>query len=506
MNVAETETLIDALKASFTAAQQVSDGVDGPVALIWTDANGQWKPLLQALKKTLPQLFLLGPYAPDERQGPVIWLKCIVARTLPDVAPEERVAPILYLPKVGRQDLRAAGDCNPILRPLVELQYRGAVWHQRNGRDWTVEAFLTSDDALALDIARDSNTREAMLRALPVLAREPIVGLRGRRLDAGDFDRLAIGDPVRDLLKWMSDAKTFDERSDADHWATFRDICNREFSFDPDTDEIHASADALAEGGGKWEEVWQRFCDAPKLFPGVSAALRASLQRDLLRPIDPSRKPSHNENLENKLRRELEEVADLVHGDACDRVLALEEEHKARRGWVWAQLNESPFALALDPLGRLACAAKRPLGGATVETLIADYVAEGWRCDLAALEAQSCLKPGAKHNLVVKVVRALYEPWLDRSARRFQELLSADEGDPGKFATAIDTAADTCILFTDGLRLGGKRSRHVVTREARVARPKDTTVASDCSNTHRLRNDKAAGFTSTCCLQRRFGC
>ena len=138
MNVAETETLIDALKASFTAAQQVSDGVDGPVALIWTDANGQWKPLLQALKKTLPQLFLLGPYAPDERQGPVIWLKCIVARTLPDVAPEERVAPILYLPKVGRQDLRAAGGLQsyPAAVSRAAISWRGlasAQWPRLDG-------------------------------------------------------------------------------------------------------------------------------------------------------------------------------------------------------------------------------------------------------------------------------------------------------------------------------------------------------------------------------------
>ena len=28
------------------------------------------------------------------------------------------------------------------LKPLVELQYRGVCWTQRNGRDWAVEAFL----------------------------------------------------------------------------------------------------------------------------------------------------------------------------------------------------------------------------------------------------------------------------------------------------------------------------------------------------------------------------
>ncbi len=449
---ASAETLIDAMKSSLAAALRVPDGVSTPVALLWTDTDGQWRPLLPVLRKALPQLYLLGPYAPDERQGPVIWLKCIVDRTLPDVSPEEGVVPILYLPNVGRQDLRAAGDCDPILQPLVELQYRGGVWHQRNGRDWTVEAFLTSDDALALDIARDSSTRDAMLRALPLLAQEPIAGLRGRRLEADDFDRLAIGDPVRDLLTWMSDTKVFEERSDADRWATFRDICVREFGFDPETAGIRAAADSLAEGGGKWDEVWQRFCDAPKLYPGVSVALRTSQPRDLLSLIDQSRRPGFNDGRENELRKKLEGVTDLVHGEACDRVATLDEDHRERREWVWAQLGESHFALALDPLGRLARAAKRALGGATAEAVISDYVAEGWRCDLAAIEALTILKPGAEHNLVTRVVRALYEPWLERSARRFQELLSADDADPGKLVSAIEAEADICILFTDGLR------------------------------------------------------
>lgn len=452
MNPAQAETLADAIKGSFAAALRTPDGVSTPVALLWTDADGQWKPLLPALQKVLPQLYLLGPYAPDERQGPVIWLKCIVDRTLPDVAPEEGVVPILYLPNVGRQELRAVADCDSMLHPLIELQYRGAVWHQRNGRDWTVEAFLTSDDSIALDIARDRRTRDAMLRALPLLAQEPIASLRGQRLDADDFDRLAISDPVRDLLMWMSDTEGFEERSDGERWSTFRDVCAREFGFDPDSDGIRAATDALTGGGDKWDEVWQRFRDSPRLYPGVSTALRAARPKDLLDLINQSRWPKLNEEQESKLQRELEAVAEVAHGKACDKIEALDEEHEERRRWVWAELGESPFAFALEPLGRLARAARRTLGGSTVEALISEYVADGWRCDLAAIEALTSLKAGTEHNLVTRVVRALYEPWLDRCALRFQEFLSADESDPSKLVTAIEADADTCILFTDGLR------------------------------------------------------
>src|SRR5690606_17929626 len=109
------------------------------------------------------------------------------------------------------------------------------------------------------------------------------------------------------------------------------------------------------------------------------------------------------------------------------------------RGWVWAQIGESPYAVALEPLGRLARTAKRPLGAATVEALVAEYASQGWRCDRAAIEALSSLKPGNENTLVAKVVRALYEPWLDRSARRFQELLSADGVDPARLASGISS-------------------------------------------------------------------
>ncbi len=446
------KTLVDALEASLTVALRSPDGVAPPAALLLTDADGQWAPLIPTLQKALPQLYALGAYAPEERRGPVIWLRCIVERTLPEVSLPLGVVPILYLPKVSRQDLRAAGDCPYHLQPLIELQYRGAVWRQRNGRDWTVEAFLTSDDALGLDLARDNRTRDSLLRALPLLATEPIAGLRGRRLEADDFDRLAIGDPVRDLLTWLSDAEAFQARCDAGRWATFRDVCLRQFNFDPDLDGTQAAADALLHGGGKWDEVWQRFCDAPRLYLGVSTALRQARPRDLLGLADHSRRPGLNEEQEDNLRNALEALIHLPHAKACDRVVALDAEHKERRGWVWAQLGESPCAMVLEPLGRLATAVRIALGGVTAEAMAADYAASGWLCDSAAMEALTAIGTGGQNSLMTKVVRALYEPWLDRSARRFQELLSAPSVDLAKLTSAVNAERDTCVVFADGLR------------------------------------------------------
>ncbi len=84
--------------------------------------------------------------------------------------------------------------------------------------------------------------------------------------------------------------------------------------------------------------------------------------------------------------------------------------------------------------------------------MAADYAAQGWRCDGAAIEALSRLKQGGDNSLITKVVRALYQPWLDRSARRFQELLSAPGVDPNKLTSGVTPERDSCILFVDGLR------------------------------------------------------
>ena len=115
-----------------------------PVAILWTDVDRIWESAVLQLAKLLPELYVLGDYAPAERKGPSIWLKCAVAGKLVTQLPPDRI-PILYLPGISRADLRAIETCPRELQPLAELQYRGAFWTQTNGKDWTVNAFLTDD-------------------------------------------------------------------------------------------------------------------------------------------------------------------------------------------------------------------------------------------------------------------------------------------------------------------------------------------------------------------------
>lgn len=449
--------LIDQLEKSFRHALRSGDGEAAPAALLWADADGQWAALVARLQAVLPHLFVLGSYDAAKRTGPAIWLRCVVDRVLEEVAFEPDVVPILYLPGVARQSLRAGDECPRELQPLVELQYRGRVWHQKNGRDWTVEAFLVSEDGLQLEVAQDAKTRDAAQRSLPLLAETPLDGLRGHRLDADDFDRLAVSDLTRDLLRWMGVGDALRMSEGEARWKAFCSVCHSDFKFDPDKKAPSDAAFALVEGGGKWANVWQRFKEAPKLYPDV-----AQLLRETMTPLlhqNSERDARGNAKAEQELRGRLVALANQPHATALAALAALEAAHGKRRAWVWAELGESPLAGALAPLARLATVATHTLGGATFDAAVSAYVSNGWRCDRAALEALASVTQPADVALVQNVVRAIYLPWLDASARHFQSLVNGAEpvvrvADPvvGVKVTGSQHEKDACFVFADGLR------------------------------------------------------
>lgn len=463
-------TLIDKLISSLRSIMCANGGV-APAAILWTDADGQWLSLMETLRSALPSLYMLGKYDRDARIGPAIWLKCIVDRTLPE-APPVGETPVFYLPRVSRQDLRAAGECPPALQPLVELQYRGKVWHQSNGQDWTVRAFLVSDDALGLDVAGDRRTEEAFLRVLPSLATIDTSLLKGRRLDATDFDKLAIQDPVRDLLSWLDNPDLFETRSKGSRWESFRALCKGEFGLDPEHELPSEVAGRIILADQKLDLVWRRFTDSPNLYAGVAKLLREPSgmnQGNLV--LDASRDPRGNDSAETELRKALEAVVDLPHANACTQVVELEAQHAHRRNWVWARIGMSPWANALQPLARLASAAQKPISGITLAASSADYAANGWKCDSAAMAALASATNGQITELLSKVVKTLYEQWLDSSARNFQSLIEKEPDQARKAAVHPPAEKDTCILFVDGLRfdLAGSLAALLESRSFRVA-------------------------------------
>ena len=374
-------TLLEAVEASLLAATRHHAGVEEPpAAVLWTDADGQWQPVVKKLQERLPQLVVHGIYDPERRTGPAVWLKCIVGRTI-NLGLGKDIVPIVYLPNVSRQTLRAAGDCPVLLQPLVELQYRGAVWTQRNGKDWTVEAFLISDDGLGLDVSRDDGTRNSLHSALPVLAETPIPQLEGKRLEAEDFDKLMVGDQPRDLLEWMNDPKGAREGWGEGKWHAFRSRCKKEYGFDPDAEGAVGAAERLGlRKEAPWQQLWDRFSEAPVLYKALPDLLTRAKPSELV--FNPESWPDENDKAEARLRTALLELATADGTTAREAVLKLEAEHSRRRNWVWAKMGRSPQAQALEILAALASKAGRALNGASLEEIAKNYENGGYEVDL----------------------------------------------------------------------------------------------------------------------------
>ena len=141
--------IIEQLVASIREASEYNQNTQAaPAAILWTDKEKQWESAIPLLLEQMPELMVFGDYAPEQRTGPAIWLKCALENTLETQVITDDETPIIYLPGVSRIDIRAIESCPEALQPLAELQYRGALWSQSNGRDWTIFAWLKTSNSI----------------------------------------------------------------------------------------------------------------------------------------------------------------------------------------------------------------------------------------------------------------------------------------------------------------------------------------------------------------------
>jgi hypothetical protein len=446
-------TFIEAVKESLAAAGRYNSGDTlPPAAILWTDATSEWQPIVTRLRALMPELMTLGEYEPENRTGPAIWLRCIVDGALPELKLSEKSVPILYLPNVSRQLLRSPEECPDQFKPLVELQYRGTVWTQLNGKDWTVEAFLLSENGgLGLDLKRDSTTHNALLGALDMVATTPISTLRGHKLEAEDFDKLMVGDTVRDLLGWISDPKVR-EGWDAPHWKAFCSRCKDEFGFDPVSEGDLVAAERLGLRQGAWTGVWRRFAESPALYPGLPAALRRAKPGTLLFDREPW--PDENEKDEKSLRAALLALPKIAPEAGRKAILELDQQNSERRTWVWSRMGLSPLATALVHLRTLAEHTALPLVGDSADAIATAYVKSGYRADDSVLRALACVKSADDASAVQAAIRTVYLGWLDDTARNFQAAArkSPLPGRADLKERLVVAEPGECLLFVDGLR------------------------------------------------------
>ena len=447
-------TVIEALVRSLeSAARYNPNDVVHPYVVLWTDHDSQWLPIIPQLRRLVPQLLTIGDYGPENRTGPAIWLRCVLDGALDDPKIPEEKTPIVYLPGVSRQDLRAVQECPDSLKPLVELQYRGVCWTQKNGKDWTVEAFLVAEKGgLGLNVARDAAARQSMLSALTELVTTSVEGLKGKHLEAEDFDKLFSDDPAKDLLLWLSDPEPVSSSWNGGRWSAFKSRSKAELRFDPEKDGALVAAELLGRREGSWASVWERFTESPALYPGVPELLRKAMPSELFR--EPSSWPQNNEKDEAALRQALLVLENITPSAARDRLLDLEKTHGVRREWVWAKLAQAPLSGALEHLAALAERTASKLGGASVAEMAKLYVDAAWEIDTAALSAMATVKSTADAQAVGKALNAIYRPWLESAAEHLQELTDKEPlpGHDGQGLVDLLVELGGLILFVDGLR------------------------------------------------------
>lgn len=455
-------TFLDALVDALDTARRTTGGGGqaAPAALVWPDQACEWEPIAQLVGGRV-RVLTLGDFDANQRRGPAYWLRCVIDGSI-ELGDSDDAAPVVYLPRFGKSQLRAVEEAPAEIQPIAELQYRGAVFAQVNGKDWTIPAFLQANTygGLGIEVASDNATRAAIRQSRLQLASVRITRLRSAApLRASFFNDLLAPDLPRMVLDWLDDPVAFKARCTDGEWSAFRDRFKHVYRLDLLDGGPIKVAEYLGERpDDAWDQVWRRFAEAPTLYSHVPDRLRAA------RPA-PSKKgeglfdrrdtwPQVNEEAEGSLRSAFLALRTQKPAEARNRLKALDEEHRERRSWVWARLHRSPLADALGHLAVLAEATARIPMGASVNEMAADYADAGWQADDASMRALAAVSTADDTAAVEAAIVSVYGSWLDDGAIAFQKAaVSAYGAEPPP-----DWPAGTCVIFSDGLRYDiGKR-------------------------------------------------
>lgn len=480
------ETFLDSVDAALDARVRHGPAELAPVALLWPDHSHEWGPIVAALRER--RLVLeLGDYAPTELRGSAYWIRGVLDRKV-EVATglDDQQTPVVYLPGYGRSDIRAVEEADDRLKPLAELQYRGTIFAQQNGRDWTLAAFLQSKvGGLGIELAENGATRDAILRSCPQLSAQLVDDLRRRApLRASFFDGLLAPDLDRDVLAWLNDPVAFRATLSDGQWEAFQSQFADRFGLDLDEGEI-AIAGHLGRRTGAWDGVWQRYAEAPGRYPLLEERLRDAAPKRVGEAVGffdgpLGAWPQDNEAAEARMRRAYANLAALDQTSAAQQLVVLEGEHAERRSWVWASLGESPLAAASAHMATLAALVRKVPAAGSVAEMAASYAEEGWRADDAVMCALAAVSSKADRDAVTQAIRAVYMPWLDAAARRFQDAVEPAAAEY-QVQPLTDWPTGTCVIFFDGLRFDiAKRVEAALTAKGYTAslRPRLTALPS----------------------------
>ncbi len=442
------------IKALNQAGYHNSSVMVKPEVILWPDSESQWTEVIGTLQEKLPYLLVYGPHDPTKRQGPAIWLKCMIAKTLPDAAWSDEIIPIIYLPGVAKSDLRNVENAVFNFQPLLEYQYTGTMFLQENGREWSILAFVeNSTSGLGVKMAKDSQTREALKKALPSIFQDREVLANKSIIDADYLNQQLFPDIIPSILGWMCKGDTFLQSLNNGEKSAFYNLCRSHFEFEPDYKNIKAIAEKLGSRKNSWNQVWQLYATAPHKYSEIEDLLRLSKPSDLgvgVFALPEESWPQLNEEKEDVLAKALTKAAKQDASKALHTLLELENEHGVRRSWVWFELGRSPLAHTLKYLTEMAVISSEAYPSSSIDEIKEYYINRGLRIDQCMRKALLVVKTGKDKALVRSVIQLFYKPWVESITRKFQKLI---EQDASIFTSQkAEVEPETYVLFVDAFR------------------------------------------------------
>ena len=450
-----TDSICDKVLLALKSAESHNSSVMvRPEVILWPDPESQWEEVIPILQEGNPHILIYGKYDPAKKQGPSIWLKCMVAKTLKEANWEETTIPIIYLPGVSKSDFRNVENAVFNLQPLLEYQYTGTLFTQENGREWTILAFLENTaHGLGIKVAKDNATRDALKKTLPSIFQDKDVLYNKTIIDADFLNKQIFPDIVPSILKWMCKGDLWLHNMESSRRDVFCNLCKSQYEFEPDHKNIKAIAEKLGGQKNSWKYVWQLYAAAPHKYPEIEPLLRLAKPADLgsgLFAIPEESWPQVNEEREEYLLKGLSKAAKLDHPTAINLLQELETSHGLRRSWVWSELGKAPLAQALHYLHKMANLCKESYSIVSIEAIKDYYATKGFAVDQYMRLALASVKAEKDKKVVKSIIQLFYRPWLENITFRFQELCKQD----ASFITSREIAkeCESYVLFVDAFR------------------------------------------------------
>jgi sulfur relay (sulfurtransferase) DsrC/TusE family protein len=425
-----------------------------PEVILWPDPENQWVDVMDVLRENMPQLLTYGSYNPAKKQGPAIWLKCMIAKMLPEADWEADAIPIIYLPGVSKNDLRNVENAVFNFQPLLEYQYTGTLFIQENGREWSILAFVENPGGgLGIKVAKDNATKDALKKTLSTIFQDREVLAHKSIIEADYLNNQLFPDIIPTILKWMCKGESFFQNMEAGKREVFTNLCKSQYEFEPDHKNIKAIAEKLGAQKSSWKYVWQLYATAPHKYPEIEALLRLSKPADLgtgIFALPDESWPQVNEQKEEALAQALVKAAKLDTAKALASLNELEKEHSVRKNWVWFELGKSPLADALHYLGQMASKATEPYSSASIEYLKSYYITVGCAVDQNMRKSLAAVKTQKDKTIVKSIIQLFYQPWLESITNKFQKQVEADATIFTSQTANVET--ESFVLFVDAFR------------------------------------------------------